>query len=374
MRNRFLLMLLILCLSISLVLSAPAKISESKVSKSPVNSPGNFSQNTGTTSAPTTETGTSTDTSAKKSSIPDLTGYWTMSGTDIYQVKQTNKDISMKTSPDDGATWNNLFTGKLNGNKITGQYANTPNNKKSTLHVSDDGNTMTDAESGQAFTRTNANFGIKSPVSIARGKGLGTSILPMPTYKFVLSDVAIVETRSFHEDTDWASFGVKVGNNILDNGHPQAKYLGDVNSGDHPIGIEVGPIAIPNDPNTPVVIDYLIFNGCCDATQSVILSAMSQHAVNLFGYNPGDGNILDWSRSLQPSVYGPDGFGLSDTGGGLCNGPVAADKFVTNGQQLAIWTANGKHTEVKWQDVIDSPWGCGQNSNYGVTWYVEKVS
>lgn len=182
-----------------------------------------------------------------------------------------------------------------------------------------------------------------------------------PTYNFVLDSCRITNTRSVHEDTDYASLGVSVSNAMV--GTPQTKSLGNLNNGVHPINLVVGPTPVAADPNIPVAMAFQIVNsGHTD--YSTIVDALSA----------GTGALID---SYLPGAGSATGVVLKYLGGILtanCDGPVAVDKIVTNGQQLAEWTASGQHSVTTYYPGTDSPTGCGSNSEYYVTWHVERVS
>lgn len=367
--NKFLLIGLIICLSITSASCASTPSESMMVKKLPVSS-GTVSTPTHITRQPVTSTGQSSNTSP----LPDLTGTWTASGVGTYWVRQINNDVWwVGMSSDQGSSWTNAFKGTIHGNQISGEYVNTPRGTNANDHgqlsmqVSADGNTMTDS-SGQVFTRTTSGQTTKKPIG-----GLGLSHLPVqvynppsqtPIYKFVIDNCQITNTRSVHEDTDYANLGVAVGNALV-NGGTQTKSLGNLNNGVHTIDLEVGPTPVANDPNTPVIIAFQIVNsGHTD--YSTIVDAMSAGTgalITAFVPVPGVGTAAGFVAKYLGGIFTAN-----------CDGPVAVDKIVTNGEQIAEWTANGPHSVTKNYPGTDSPTGCGSNSQYDVTWHVEKVS
>lgn len=208
-----------------------------------------------------------------------------------------------------------------------------------------------------------------SPVSgignISAGPAQNAPGTPAPTYKFVLDYCSVVYTRSTFGDTDYASFGVSVRNQMV-NGTPKTKFLfslensNTVNS--YPINIEIGPTPIPDDPNFPVIIAFLIVNsGEPHSNVDDVMNAGTEALINSYS---GFGSSFAFADSHVKDILAS----LS------CDGTVAADKIVTNGQEIAQWTATGSHTVYKQYSGTDSPVGCGSNSRYDVSWHVERVS
>lgn len=102
-----------------------------------------------------------------------------------------------------------------------------------------------------------------SPVSgiggISAGPAQNAPGTPNPTYKFVFDTFDIGTTRALYDDTDYLGFGVSV-KNVIFNGAPQTKKLGDLGNGQYTTNLEIGPVPIPNDPNYPVSMAYIIAN------------------------------------------------------------------------------------------------------------------
>ena len=184
-----------------------------------------------------------------------------------------------------------------------------------------------------------------------------------PTYKFVLDSLKITNTRALHEDTDYANWGVAVNGGMV-SGSPQTKSLGNLNNGVHPINLAIGPISIPNDPNTPVTI-----------TLQVVNSGHTDYSKIVDTLSAGAGLLI--SKLVNEGAGAATGAVLKELGDiftANCDGPVAVDKIVTNGQELATISVGNPYTLTTNYPGTDSPYGCGSNSQYSVTWHVEKVN
>jgi hypothetical protein len=79
-------------------------------------------------------------------------------------------------------------------------------------------------------------------------------------YVVSLDKFHIDNTRSLHNDTDHVNFAMKVGNAAI----PESltRDTGDVNNGDHLVGLCFGPI--PIDPAIPIMFNYQILNSSAD--------------------------------------------------------------------------------------------------------------
>ncbi len=188
----------------------------------------------------------------------------------------------------------------------------------------------------------------------------------VPTYKFVIDTLIIDTTRSLQQDTDWASLGVSVNNQIFT---PKTTFVGNVEPYANTIDLEVGPIPIPDDADVPVSIAYLIVNSGdapgAPSNAEYIMDAATEAILK--SYVPGSGSALEFADRY-----------VGDLLTSHCDGTVVADKIVINGNTLGqFWTANpGKnHREYpSHYHGTDSAIGCGSNSDYQVSWTVERLS
>src|SRR5437899_4312855 len=79
----------------------------------------------------------------------------------------------------------------------------------------------------------------------------------MPRYHFQLESMDITQTRSRHNDTDWASVSLQIGHQAFGT---IVKPTGDVNNGHHPLDQAlVFDVDIP-DAQAPIAFQYTIVN------------------------------------------------------------------------------------------------------------------
>lgn len=186
-----------------------------------------------------------------------------------------------------------------------------------------------------------------------------------PTYKFVLGTVTVDTARSLQQDTDYASLGVSVNNQIFT---PKSKFIGNLlEAQDYAIDLEVGPIPIPDDPNVPVSIAWLIVNsGSAPSNVDYIMDAGTEALLR--SYVPGSGSALAFADKYVGGMLTS-----------YCDGTVMADKKTVNGHVIASWTGgmigiNSRYWDIGKYSGTDSATGCGSNSDYGIYWWVERVS
>jgi hypothetical protein len=188
-------------------------------------------------------------------------------------------------------------------------------------------------------------------------RGLGSH------YVISLDKFHIDDTRARHNDTDHVSFALKVGEQMV--GEPLIRHMGDVNNGDHLVGLHFGPFPIDN-PAAPFIFNYQIVNSG-HGNQDDIQKALTQGANALATGLLGSGNI--WAAAVTKAIEWVGGILFAN-----CDGPVAIDQIAVTGADLMNWTlGTGMHSETRFYPGTDSPDGCGGNSRYTVTWSVIRL-
>jgi hypothetical protein len=202
-------------------------------------------------------------------------------------------------------------------------------------------------------------------------------------YTFSLVAMEIMNTRSVHEDSDKASLSVAVGDGAA---QTVTKDLGDVNNGAYPIGLSIGPVEV-SDPNVGIAFNYIILNsGHQDqATVDKILTAAGG-ALAAAGAKAATAAIGSAIGAEVGSAFFPVvGTILGAVAGWLagevmglitadCDGLVACEQPAFKG--IDLW--NRTHTpsqailHTTYHPGLDSPAGCGSNSQYNVTWSVTR--
>jgi hypothetical protein len=193
----------------------------------------------------------------------------------------------------------------------------------------------------------------------------------MAKYTFRLDSFDINNTRARHNDTDYVAIGLKVGDKTFPS---QVWGMGDLNNGHYPVGIAFENIDVYGA-STPVTFNFQIVNSG-HSNPSAIENALTQGALDLMSYGatalgdvvlPGTGSIWGWAGKAAGEWLA--GIIFAD-----CDGAVAIDQVAINGATLKAWTAQGIHSETRSYPGTDSPVGCGSNSEYNVTWSIERTS
>lgn len=172
----------------------------------------------------------------------------------------------------------------------------------------------------------------------------------------------IDNTRARGDDTDYVTLNARVNQQPI---QTQTKFVGDVNNGDHPVDIQVGPFEV--GPSDSLLFNYVILNkGHTNGDRDKVEAALSTAAASALGTVLPGGSL--WAIVGQ-------GIGelikLSDPD---CDGVVAADKITLSGTDAEHYTAEiSEYTEPRKYTGTDSPSGCGTNSLYEVTWALTKI-
>jgi uncharacterized protein with LGFP repeats len=182
-------------------------------------------------------------------------------------------------------------------------------------------------------------------------------------YVISLDKFHIDNTRSLHQDADHVNFALKMGSQAT----PESltRDTGDVNNGDHALGLCFGPFPI-DSPSAPIVFNYQILNSAADAGK--IKAVFDEVATALAASSVVTGN-WEAAAALAFGKY-LAGYILP----GNCDGPVAIDQVSVTGADLINWTqGDDLYTETRSYPGTDSKVGCGSNSRYSVTWSVIRL-
>jgi hypothetical protein len=225
----------------------------------------------------------------------------------------------------------------------------------------------------------------------------------MNFYTFQLERFYIDNTRARHTDSDQVVFGLRIGGFGFP---PQTFNAGDVNNGDHEIGLTFGQVWISSQ-TKPIVVSYEIYNGDrasrdLESVNEVVLDKTIELFQNSMGGAPGlwslsasnvggdvpqqitadddkaryssETSVPDWSNSFFEVAYE----GIANFISPNCDGYVAADAIAQTGPNwdLLIDKADNRKLEFTLSyPGTESPDGCGSDSRYSVTCSItrEKV-
>ncbi|MEJ6485976.1 RICIN domain-containing protein [Nostoc punctiforme UO1] len=198
-------------------------------------------------------------------------------------------------------------------------------------------------------------------------------------YIFSLNNFQIFNTMAAHLDTDFVYFTLKVGDQAFG---PQHAKIGDLNNGTYKLNWEFGPIHV--DDNTPVLLTYQIVNHGHDDAQKQIDDDIKIASAITKGVTTITGAVFP-PAAVVIGVIGGALTALGDALGWLfnginCDGIVLSDAISTDGKEIRKWmNPAGIHTEIRNYTGPNTPWGCGSNAQYAVSWsitpsYVEIAS
>jgi hypothetical protein len=180
----------------------------------------------------------------------------------------------------------------------------------------------------------------------------------MNLYTFRLDQFRIDDTRALHNDTDVVAISLNVG----DRAFTLTKQMGDVNNGNHDVGLEFTSIRI-DDPNTKITLNFAITNSGHDATKVEEALKTGLDKLGMAG-----GTALGLPGPAVAAIMTAVDVALAALFAD-CDGAVAADNqsdLISAFDKLI--PANGRvFTHTKSYPGTDSATGCGSNSRYNVT-------
>jgi hypothetical protein len=206
-------------------------------------------------------------------------------------------------------------------------------------------------------------------------------------FSFTVDNFYISETRSRHEDTDFVSCTLQLQNvdGALEPSQTITKSVGNVNNGGHLVALTFPNVLV--SPGQTVLWSYSIVNAG-HAPLSTVQSGLENVGNQLLsalikglfaggttgaaaGAAAGAGtSLFSLGGTVVVAVVAIFAAGLEGLLTANCDGPVAAeaqkftyDRLVAEPAQAGFFTQHPGE---------NSPKGCGENSNYWVSWHIDK--
>jgi len=219
-------------------------------------------------------------------------------------------------------------------------------------------------------------------------EGVSAQAPPPAKYNFELNSLQVITKRTntpggWGEDTDFVGFTLTVGNNPSQTIN---KAMGNLsNNNTYNIGLIFEGITV--NPGDSVIFNYHVINSgqpepqalayleqTLEKVTSAGVTALAQALSAALGAAIGGILGLAIPVPLLGSALGAlGGLLLSKAWGFLfadCDGPVAAALHIWSSNYLAAVTSGGAFTNTENHPGVNSPTGCGGNSNYNVTWSI----
>jgi hypothetical protein len=250
-----------------------------------------------------------------------------------------------------------------------------------------DGGGIPDSPGGDNATPVRTSDGALQAWQTFTAAG-GVHPLPQPAkYNFELNSLQVLSKRTntfpgTGEDTDFVGFTLTVGNNA-----PQTitKAMGNLSTNSYNIGLVFEGVAV--NPGDNVIFNYHIVNSgqpeakalayleqTLQKVTSAGITALAEAGAAALGALIGSLLGLAIPVPLLGSALGAlGGLLLADAWGFLfpnCDGPVAAALHIWSSAYLTAVTSAGTFTNTENHPGVNSPSGCGGNSNYNVTWSI----
>jgi hypothetical protein len=213
----------------------------------------------------------------------------------------------------------------------------------------------------------------RAPVTVVKSHLPVTNQLAQ-SYTFTLNSFRITDTRSVHNDTDFVSVAVAIGNN-----KPitvPAKSMGDVNNGTYQVNLSIPHVSVAA--GDKVAFSYAILNTGHDkdSVEKALTPAAGNAASKAVAAGVTElGSIVGIDPATANAIGQKAGAWLGPKLAGIifanCDGSVAAGDHVFTGGALVKLTSNGHVLQATDDNKgTDSPVGCGGNSRYYVTWSI----
>jgi hypothetical protein len=206
-------------------------------------------------------------------------------------------------------------------------------------------------------------------------------------FSFTVDNFYISQTRSRHEDTDFVSCTLQIRNVDGTTGPSETitKSVGNVNNGTHSVVLTFPNVLV--SPGQTVLWNYSIVNAgnaslskVDSGLENVGNQLLSSLIKGLFaggtagatgGAAAGAGlSLLSVTGTVAVAIAAIFATELEGLLTANCDGPVAAEaQSFTYDQLIAEPAQAGYFTQ---HPGVNSPSGCGENSNYWVSWHIDK--
>ena len=186
-------------------------------------------------------------------------------------------------------------------------------------------------------------------------------------YAVSLDAINVKGTRAPIEDRDYASLSASTGDQART---AEPTLVGDVKSGQHAVGLTVGPFDIvPGGPD--LVISFVVVNkghGSLAKTTIDVLNGISAATREILNaVYPAYAGVWKAADAITQKINA-----LFDVN---CDGIVVADKIAISSSSLNQMTGSSqRYTETRQYPGTDSPVGCGSNSSYDATFSIQRIA
>jgi len=152
---------------------------------------------------------------------------------------------------------------------------------------------------------------------------------------------------------------------------PVSKNIGEVGGGFQPVGVVTSFTA--DDPGAPLVMSFQMVNSKDGETAATIQAAEAGFdALKGAGVGAVVGSVGGVPGALLGAAAGAVAGAIKGMLFNNCDGLLAADTAHLSGASLNDHTAASRHVEDKRYPGVDSPGGCGANSDYGAHWGIKQ--
>lgn len=289
----------------------------------------------------------------------DLSGLYISDNQDKYFLRQVGNSLWWIGTDKDGSHVINIFKGIKDGNNITGQWIDSPLEKKIGYGSL---NLILLSNSTENITLVKVPSKDKFPINQLIKFNPETQVIPK--FMVMLNGVNVDIPRSPIHDVLYVGLGVKKDS---DTPLTATRYLANSEgSSNITLDLKLGPFELDKKDDGLTIVFMGVNKE--DSRTTPILISLGETLVQLFDpsfdfyslSNMYQTNLL--MRSLSPGLLS-----------GGCNGLVFADKIFLPFEELKKSISNGIYSQEKSYLGTESPSGCGPNSKYQVKWSVVPV-
>jgi len=179
-------------------------------------------------------------------------------------------------------------------------------------------------------------------------------------YHFEFQQFHISETRAAHDDTDTVSLVLRV------DGQPSRaliKHLGDVNNGDHPVQLKIGPVTLSGAGQVRLVTSVINSGHKDQASLDDALTTAANQAIDLALDEIPGGQLIEILTHWLVNLFAVD-----------CDGVVIGQRWTWTAAELKAHTdRHNPWTIEHTYHGTDSADGCLGNSVYTGTWIIRRI-
>jgi hypothetical protein len=181
-----------------------------------------------------------------------------------------------------------------------------------------------------------------------------------PAYHFEFQQFHISNTRAVDDDHDSVSFVLRIADQparVLN------KHMGDVDNGDHPVQLKIGPVTLPETGLVHLVTTVINSGHQDEASLDDALTTAANEAIDLALDEIPGGELIEIFTHWLVNLFAVN-----------CDGVVIGQRWTWPVHELKeILDRHNPWTITHTYHGTDTSVGCGSNSEYTGTWLIRRT-